>query len=93
MSIDVDLVIIFAAVANLSASKDQLEDYVQKAEEQYSRLFDRLSTAGLQVVSRQGQSPSQILVFVKCPEKLLRKLRSRERCVMSVSSTTTNRMT
>lgn len=76
----VDLVVVFQA-AQKTVSKQQTIDNAQKAEQQYKRLLERLSVAGLQAVGRRGEKPGQILVFVSCPEDNLNRLAHRERYI------------
>ncbi|KAJ7599368.1 calcium-activated chloride channel-domain-containing protein [Mycena floridula] len=79
MSVDVDLVITFRASHKITLSKQQTREDAQKAEKQYSHLLEILSYAGLQCVGRRGESLGHLLIFIKCPEKLLQSLVRRER--------------
>ncbi|KAL0579877.1 hypothetical protein V5O48_002124 [Marasmius crinis-equi] len=80
MSIDdVDLVISFRTSRQTSQSKQHIRDEVAKAEEQYKLLIRLLTSAGFTAVGRRGDSLGHILVFVSCPEKLLRNLVKTER--------------
>ncbi|KAL0069139.1 hypothetical protein AAF712_003825 [Marasmius tenuissimus] len=79
MSIDVDLVISFRTSRQPSRSKQHTRNEVTKAEEQYKLLIRLLNSAGFKAVGRRGDSLGHILVFVSCPEKLLRNLVKTER--------------
>lgn len=76
---DVDLVIVFRATSKHTHSKQQTRDEAKKAEQQYVRLMDTLTYAGLKAVGRRGESLGQLLVFVTCPQKHLENLIKRER--------------
>ncbi|KAF9262938.1 DUF590-domain-containing protein [Marasmius fiardii PR-910] len=79
MTIDVDLVISFRTSQRTKRSKQQTRDEVTKAEEQYKLMIRLLTTAGFSAVGRRGDSLGHILVFVSCPEQLLRNLVKTER--------------
>ncbi|KAF9529637.1 calcium-activated chloride channel-domain-containing protein [Crepidotus variabilis] len=76
---DVDLVIAFRTTKALSLSKQQTKEDARKAEQQYNRLLQSLSYAGLKAVGRRGEQLGHILVFVVCPPKLVGELVKRER--------------
>ncbi|KXN83968.1 hypothetical protein AN958_00612 [Leucoagaricus sp. SymC.cos] len=76
---EVDLVIIFRATSKHTHSKQKTRNEARKAEQQYVRLIDTLSYAGLKAVGRRGESLGQLLVFVMCPQKHLENLVKRER--------------
>lgn len=79
MTFTVDLVITFRASHKTSLSKQQTREDAKKAEQQYSRLLETLTYAGLDAVGRRGESLGHLLVFVKCPDSLLQTLVRRER--------------
>lgn len=79
MAPEVDLVITFRSSQKTSLSKQQTREDAKRAEEQYSRLLQTLSYAGLRAVGRRGESLGHILVFVKCPDDLVQSLVKRER--------------
>ncbi|KAG7088094.1 hypothetical protein E1B28_012120 [Marasmius oreades] len=79
MAIGVDLVISFRTSQRTSRSKQQTRLEVTKAEEQYKLLIRFLTSAGFSAVGRRGDSLGHILVFVSCPEQLLRDLVKSER--------------
>lgn len=72
---DVDLVITFRTT---SSSKQTRED-ARKAEQQYKRLTETLSYAGLRSVGRRGESLGHLFVFVICPTAHVEELVRRER--------------
>ncbi|KAF7317592.1 hypothetical protein MKEN_00846300 [Mycena kentingensis (nom. inval.)] len=76
---DVDLVICFRAARGTTLTKRHALEEAKKAEEQYTRLLQTLTSAGLKAVGRRGESLGHILVFVTCPPSLLRTLVQRER--------------
>ncbi|KAF8962021.1 calcium-activated chloride channel-domain-containing protein [Flammula alnicola] len=76
---DVDLVIAFRATKKTSLSKQQTREDARKAEQQYKRLIETLSYAGLKAVGRRGESLGHLLVFVTCPPKHVEELVKRER--------------
>ncbi|KAF9564904.1 DUF590-domain-containing protein [Agrocybe pediades] len=76
---DVDLVITFRATKNGASSKQQLREDARKAEQQYKRLIETLTYAGLKAVGRRGESLGHLLVFVVCPEEHVKELVKRER--------------
>ncbi|KAH9479820.1 hypothetical protein JR316_0008415 [Psilocybe cubensis] len=76
---DVDLVIAFRATKNGSLSKQQIREEARKAEQQYKRLIETLTYAGLKAVGRRGEALGHILVFVTCPPKHVEELVKRER--------------
>lgn len=78
---EVDLVIAFRATKKTSLSKIQIRADSRKAEQQYSRLIDTLTFAGLKAVGRRGESLGHLLVFVSCPQNHVTNLIKRERCV------------
>lgn len=82
---EVDLVIVFRAAGKNTHSKKQTRDEARKAEQQYVRLIDTLTYAGLKAVGRRGEGLGQLLVFVTCPQKHLENLVRRERCVRLLS--------
>ncbi len=77
---DVDVVIVFRATNKYSFSKQQTREEAKKAEQQYLRLIDTLTYAGLKAVGRRGESLGQLLVLVACPQNHLESLVRRERC-------------
>jgi anoctamin-10 len=76
---EVDLVITFRASSKASLSKQRAREDARKAEQQYSRLIDTLSHAGLRAVGRRGESLGHLLVFVLCPTSLVNNLIKLER--------------
>lgn len=76
---DVDLIIAFRATKKISLSKQQTREEARKAEQQYKRLIETLTYAGLKAVGRRGESLGHILVFVTCPPKHVEELVKRER--------------
>ena len=76
---DVDLVISFRATKPTSLSKQQTREDARKAEQQYKRLIETLTYAGLKAVGRRGESLGHLLIFVTCPPKLVEELVRRER--------------
>jgi anoctamin-10 len=72
---DVDLVITFRTT---SSSKQTRED-ARKAEQQYKRLIEKLSHAGLKSVGRRGESLGHLFVFVISPPAHVEELVRRER--------------
>lgn len=76
---DVDLIITFRATRAITTSKQQTREDARKAEQQYNRLIDSLTYAGLKAVGRRGEALGHILVFVTCPIKLVEELVRRER--------------
>lgn len=82
MTADVDLVIPFRAFPNHTLSKKKTREGAKKAEKEYTRLIDTLTYSGLRAVGRRGESLGHILIFVACPEPLLKTLRNREGCVV-----------
>lgn len=79
MAPQVDLVITFRAIHKQTLSKLQTRDSAQRAEQQYNRLIETLSYAGLHAVGRRGESLGHLLVLVHCPETLLQSLIQREK--------------
>jgi len=75
----VDLVIAFRATRKGASSKQQLREDARKAEQQYKRLIETLTYAGLKAVGRRGESLGHLLVFVICPAKHVKELVKRER--------------
>ncbi|KAF9074154.1 calcium-activated chloride channel-domain-containing protein [Rhodocollybia butyracea] len=75
---DVDFVISFRS-SKSSVSSKQTKEEATKAEAQYSRLLQTLTHGGLNAVGRRGDSLGHLLVFVYCPDKLLKNLIIRER--------------
>lgn len=78
---DIDLVIAFRTTREGSVSKKQTREEARKAEQQYERLVNTLTFAGLKAVGRRGESLGHILVFVVCPPNLVVDLVKRERLV------------
>ncbi|KAJ7067816.1 calcium-activated chloride channel-domain-containing protein [Mycena amicta] len=78
---EVDLVICFRAAASRGKAllKRHAQEEAKKAEEQYTRLLQTLTSAGLRAVGRRGEALGHILVFVSCPPSLLQTLVRRER--------------
>lgn len=76
---DVDLVICFRTAKSASLSKQQTREEARKAEQQYKRLIQTLTYAGLKAVGRRGESLGHLLVFVVCPQEHVRELVKRER--------------
>ncbi|KAF8195000.1 calcium-activated chloride channel-domain-containing protein [Pholiota molesta] len=76
---DVDLVICFRTTKSTSLSKQQTREEARKAEQQYKRLIQTLTYAGLKAVGRRGESLGHLLVFVVCPQEHVRELVKRER--------------
>ncbi|KIJ95509.1 hypothetical protein K443DRAFT_682955 [Laccaria amethystina LaAM-08-1] len=76
---DVDLVIAFRASRLGNLSKHHTRQDVRKAEQQYTRLIETLTYAGLKAVGRRGESLGHLLVFVTCPEDRVHNLIRRER--------------
>lgn len=76
---DVDLVIAFRATKKTSLSKQQTREEAKKAEQQYRRLIETLTYAGLKAVGRRGEALGHLLVFVTCPPKHVAELVKRER--------------
>ena len=76
----VDLVILLSARIQ-SINKAQVEENIQKVEEQYTRLLDLLRTNGLHAVGKRGEKPGDLMVLVGCSPKKLNKLASAERSV------------
>lgn len=74
---DVDLILAFR-VSKTKAARTRREEG-RKAEKQYSRLIEALNYAGLKAVGRRGESLGHILVFVTCPNEVLKNLVVRER--------------
>lgn len=72
---DVDLVITFRTT---SVSKQTRED-ARRAEQQYKKLTEKLSHAGLKSVGRRGESLGHLFVFVMCPPTHVEELLRRER--------------
>lgn len=72
---DVDLVLTFRTT---SLSKPIRED-ARKAEQQYKRLIEKLSYAGLKSVGRRGESLGHLFVFILCPPAQVEELVRRER--------------
>ena len=79
----VDVVITFRFTKKTSLSKQQIREDSRKAEEQYSRLTQTLTDAGLHAVGRRGEALGHLLIFVSCPRNLLLSLVKRERCVLA----------
>lgn len=75
---DVDLIITFRTSKKVSYKQQTRED-TKKAEQQYKRLTQTLSYAGLKSVGRRGESLGHLLVFVICPLKHVEELVRRER--------------
>jgi hypothetical protein len=69
----VDLVIVFRT-NSISLSKQQTRDDALKAEQQYSKLLQTLTKAGLRAVGRRGETQGHLLVLVSCPQSLLGSL-------------------
>ena len=80
---DVDLVIAFRATRKTSLSKQQTREDARKAEQQYKRLLQTLTYAGLKAVGRRGEALGHLLVFVTCPHQLVEVLVKRERSATS----------
>lgn len=76
---EVDLVITFRATKKTSLSKQQTREESRKAEQQYARLIDTLTYAGLHAVGRRGESLGHLLVFISCPKNHVNNLIKRER--------------
>ncbi|KAF8817614.1 DUF590-domain-containing protein [Phlegmacium glaucopus] len=76
---DVDLIITFRTSKKASLSKQQTREDARKAEQQYRRLTETLSYAGLKSVGRRGEGLGHLLVFVICPIKHVEELVRRER--------------
>ncbi|KAF9480330.1 DUF590-domain-containing protein [Pholiota conissans] len=76
---DVDLVISFKTSKSASISKQQTREESRKAEQQYKRLIQTLTYAGLKAVGRRGEALGHLLVFVVCPSGHVRELVKRER--------------
>ena len=76
---DVDLVIAFRTTRKTSLSKQQTREDARKAEQQYKRLLQTLTYAGLKAVGRRGEALGHLLVFVTCPHQLVEVLVKRER--------------
>lgn len=74
---DVDLVIAFR-VSKTKTTRTRREEG-RKAEKQYNRLIEALTYAGLKAVGRRGESLGHLLVFVTCPDEVLKNLVVRER--------------
>ncbi len=79
----VDLVVTFRASQKIVLSKQQIRDDAQKAEQQYARLLETLKYGGLRAVARRGEALGHLLIFVYCPEGLVKNLVKRERYVIS----------
>ncbi|KAF5376004.1 hypothetical protein D9757_008812 [Collybiopsis confluens] len=79
MSVNPDLVVSFRASKQTTLSKKQTKEEARKAEAQYSRLLETLTYGGLKAVGRRGDSLGHILVFVSCPDTLVKNLIIRER--------------
>ncbi|KAF7313350.1 hypothetical protein HMN09_00490600 [Mycena chlorophos] len=77
MAPEVDLVICFRAARSLL--KRHVLEESKKAEEQYTRLLQTLTSAGLRAVGRRGDGLGHLVVFVYCPPSLLKTLVKRER--------------
>ncbi|KAG7448058.1 DUF590-domain-containing protein [Guyanagaster necrorhizus] len=75
----VDLVITFRASQKIVLSKQQIRDDAQKAEQQYACLLQTLKYGGLRAVARRGETLGHLLIFVYCPEGLVKNLVKRER--------------
>ncbi|KAK7031753.1 calcium-activated chloride channel-domain-containing protein [Favolaschia claudopus] len=75
---EIDLVITFRASQN-NGDKQQALEEARRAEEQYGRLVQILSSSGLRVAARRGDSLGHLLVFVSCPSNRLQDLIKRER--------------
>jgi anoctamin-10 len=73
---DVDLIITFRTT---SSSKQPTREDSRKAEQQYKRLTETLSYAGLKSVGRRGESLGHLFVFVTCPPAHVDELVRRER--------------
>ena len=82
----VDLVITFRASPKVALSKQQIREDSVAAEKQYSRLLNTLSYAGLRAVARRGESLGHLLIFVNCPEDLLKNLVKREKYVVATNN-------
>ncbi|ESK85554.1 hypothetical protein Moror_10042 [Moniliophthora roreri MCA 2997] len=79
-TIPVDLVISFRTSPQSSKSQGPTrKSEIAKASEQYKLLINLLTSAGFKAVGRRGESLGHILVFVSCPEGLLRRLVKNER--------------
>ncbi|KAF5362451.1 hypothetical protein D9756_002731 [Leucocoprinus leucothites] len=76
---EVDIVVVFRATSKNTHAKQQTKDEARKAEQQYVRLIDTLTYAGLKAVGRRGESLGQLLVFVSCPQTHLEHLVRKER--------------
>lgn len=85
VSPEVNLVIVFRANGKNTHLKQRTRNEARKAEQQYLRLIDTLTYAGLKAVGRRGESLGQLLVFVTCPQKHLESLVRRERSVNDFS--------
>jgi hypothetical protein len=81
LTLEVVLIIVFRAASKLTHSKQKTRQEARKAEQQYVRLIDTLTYAGLKAVGRRGEGLGQLLVFVTCPQKLIGNLLRRETCV------------
>lgn len=69
----VDLVLIFQGPSR-SHSKQQASEDIQSAVEEYTRLINALTDAGLKATGRKGEKPGQLMVFVWTPPRKLAQL-------------------
>ncbi|KAF5349747.1 hypothetical protein D9758_010242 [Tetrapyrgos nigripes] len=79
--IPVDIIVEFRASPKRPTHKDASTRKQEslKAQLQYSRLLSTLHKSGLKAVGRRGESLGHLLVFVWCPEGVLKGLVARER--------------
>lgn len=78
MSPNVDLVVVFRT-NSIRLSKQQTRDDALQAEQQYTKLLDTLTKAGLRAVGRRGETQGRLIVLIFCPKALLGTLVHRER--------------
>lgn len=76
---EANLIIIFRATGRTVRSKQQTRDETREAEQQYTRLIDTLTRAGLKAVGKKGGPAGQLLILVTWTEELLDDLVKRER--------------
>jgi anoctamin-10 len=74
----IDLVVVFRT-NTISLSKQQTRDDALKTEQQYTKLLETLTKAGLRAIGRRGETQGHILVLISCPQTLLGTLVHRER--------------
>lgn len=76
----VDLVLIFTA-SSRPLSKQQASEDVQSAVEEYTRLINTLTHAGLKATGRRSEKPGQLMILVWTPPRKLAQLFETQRHV------------